>query len=53
MITVNIVGWTLVVSSWTIPTTIKNKSIARVVGLVLAGMASGVFIGGVLGHYCI
>jgi uncharacterized membrane protein YczE len=40
-----IVGWLLLVLSWTIPLFIKDEKDKRMVGAVLAALATGVFMG--------
>ena len=43
-----IVGWLVLISSWLIPSFIKDLSKKRIVGLSLSALATGIFIGHLL-----
>jgi uncharacterized membrane protein YczE len=43
-----IVGWVILISSWIIPSFIKDSHKKRTVGLALSALATGIFIGHLL-----
>jgi hypothetical protein len=45
-----IVGWVFLISSWVVPFFIKDVSKKRLVGLGLSAIATGIFIGYLLGQ---
>jgi hypothetical protein len=45
-----IVGWVFLISSWVVPFFIKDVSKKRLVGLSLSAIATGIFIGYLLGQ---
>jgi hypothetical protein len=40
-----IIGWVALVSSWVVPSFIKNEDVKRFIGAILASFATGVFTG--------
>jgi hypothetical protein len=44
MITQNLIGWSLLISSWIIPRFIKDPENKKAVGASLAAMAAGFFL---------
>jgi len=40
-----IIGWVALVSSWVVPSFIKNENMRRFIGGILASFATGVFTG--------
>ena len=53
MTTVAIVGWTLLIASWTVPRLIKDQKQKNFVSALLAALSTGVFIGALLSKHCI
>lgn len=46
---VNIIGWTLLIASWTLPQKLfKSKEEQRDIRMLLAGAAVVIFVGGLL-----
>lgn len=43
-ITLSIIGWTLLVCSWTVPFLVSDKKNRRIVGMVLSGAAVLLFL---------
>lgn len=40
----NVIGWTVLIASWVSPYFIQDKQKARLVGLILSALATGMFI---------
>lgn len=45
MSTVILIGWAILISSWTVPLFLKDREKKNLVGLILSAVASGYFIG--------
>jgi hypothetical protein len=43
-----IVGWVLLIASWIVPVFIKDRRNKHVVGAIIAGVSTGVFLGHLL-----
>ena len=51
METALIVGWVILISSWIVPSFIKDVLKKRFVGLSLSALATGIFIGHLLNKF--